>query len=328
MISEKLKFIDLFCGMGGFRLALSSLNTSCVFSSDIHPQARSVYALNFQELPHGDITAISEKDIPEHDILCAGFPCQAFSKAGKMKGFEDSRGTLFFDIARIVKEHHPKILLLENVKNLLIHDHGNTFDVIKSVLQSMNYHLDYQVLNASDFGVAQHRERLVIIANNIGKHFDFSLLRKMPRVSMCDVLSDRGSSYLYEYDYTLLPQNHIKQQSSGLIFCGYRNKNIRITGVKPDTIHLSRVHKQPNRIYHIDGLHPTLSSQESSGRYFVKDDFGVRKLSVQDCLILMGYPSGYRCLPNMTSMYSRIGNSICVPMFEEIFKEIQCQFFN
>ncbi len=121
---KKMKFIDLFAGIGGFRYALENLGATCVFSCEWDKFCRESYKLNFNEIPHGDITQINEKDIPKHDILCAGFPCQPFSVSGKQKGFNDTRGTLFFDIARIVKYHKPKIILLENVKNLKAHNGG------------------------------------------------------------------------------------------------------------------------------------------------------------------------------------------------------------
>ncbi len=130
---NSFRFIDLFEGLGGFRLALESFGAECVFSSEWDKAAKVVYSKNFGEEPHGDITEINEKDIPPHDILCAGFPCQAFSISGKQRGFEDSRGTLFFDVARIAKHHKPKVLLLENVKNFASHDNGRTLEIIKKL---------------------------------------------------------------------------------------------------------------------------------------------------------------------------------------------------
>lgn len=327
--SQKHKFIDLFCGMGGFRIALDSQGMECVFSSDLSNHARLVYEANFGDMPAGDITEVVENRIPDHDILVGGFPCQSFSLAGFQRGFDDSRGTLFFDIARIAKYHQPKVMILENVKNLLKHDKGQTFAVIKSVLETMNYHVDFQVLNAMDFGVPQSRERLVMIVNRLGKEFDFSMLQRKPCLSMRDFLPERGDTYLSDGQFTLLEDKYVSRKSSGLIFCGYRNKAMRIAGVRENTEHLSRAHKQPNRIYHIDGVHPTLSAQESAGRYFVKDDYGVRKLSVNECLLLMGYdPQTYQSVGGSTSMYTRIGNSICVPMFKEVVRAVKQQLLD
>ena len=157
-------FIDLFAGLGGFRLALESLGSECVFSSEWDLNAQDVYETNFGERPHGDITEIHESSVPEHDILCAGFPCQAFSISGKKLGFEDSRGTLFFDVARIVKHKRPKVVFLENVKNFASHDGGNTLKVVRNTLEELGYTFSAKVLNAADYGVPQARERIYIVA--------------------------------------------------------------------------------------------------------------------------------------------------------------------
>lgn len=133
------KFIDLFAGLGGFRLALESLGAECVYSDEWNEPVCQVYTKNFGEIPAGDITKIDEKTIPEHDILCAGFPCQAFSISGKQRGFEDSRGTLFFDVARIVKEKRPKIVFMENVKNFETHDYGKTLSVVSATMKQLGY---------------------------------------------------------------------------------------------------------------------------------------------------------------------------------------------
>ena len=160
---KNMKFIDLFAGIGGFRYALESLGCTCVFSSEWDKFCKMSYTLNFKETPHGDITKIDEKDIPKFDILCAGFPCQPFSISGNQKGFGDTRGTLFFDIARIVKYHKPKVILLENVKNLKAHNGGASFNVISTVLKNLNYNIYYKVLNAKNFGLPQNRERIAIV---------------------------------------------------------------------------------------------------------------------------------------------------------------------
>src|SRR3989338_10437700 len=157
------KFIDLFAGIGGFRLALESQGGNCVFSSEWDNQAQTTYQANFGETPEGDITKIKETDIPHHDMICGGFPCQAFSISGKQKGFDDTRGTLFFDIVRIARHHKPKVLFLENVKNLTKHYHGNTLKIILRTLEDLGYDVFYQVLVASHYGVPQQRERIYII---------------------------------------------------------------------------------------------------------------------------------------------------------------------
>jgi DNA (cytosine-5)-methyltransferase 1 len=158
-INPQFKFIDLFAGIGGFRIAMQNVGGECVFTSEIDLHAQSSYQTNFGELPHGDITKIDEKNVPNHDVLCAGFPCQAFSIAGRRGGFSDTRGTLFFDVARIIKEKQPKAFFLENVKGLRGHDKGKTLATILNVLrEELNYFVpEPQILNAKNFGVPQNR---------------------------------------------------------------------------------------------------------------------------------------------------------------------------
>ena len=164
--NPKFTFIDLFAGIGGFRMALQNLGGKCVFSSEKDKFAKKTYETNFGEIPFGDITKIHEQNVPEHDVLCAGFPCQAFSIAGKRKGFKDeTRGTLFFDIARIIEAKKPKAFFLENVKGLTNHDKGRTLKTILKVLRDdLNYFVpEPRIMNAKDFGVPQNRERIFII---------------------------------------------------------------------------------------------------------------------------------------------------------------------
>ena len=156
-------FIDLFAGLGGFRLALESLGAKCVYSSEWDEPVRKVYSDNFADIPDGDITQVDEKSVPDHDILCAGFPCQAFSISGKQHGFEDSRGTLFFDVARIVKEKQPKVVFMENVKNFASHDGGKTLEVVRATMEDLGYTFFYKVLSAVDFGIPQKRERIYMV---------------------------------------------------------------------------------------------------------------------------------------------------------------------
>ena len=168
-----IKFIDLFAGIGGIRIPFDELGAKCVFSSEFDKFCQVTYEANFGEKPEGDITLIEEKNIPNHDLLLAGFPCQAFSYAGLKKGFEDTIGTLFFDIARIINHHKPKAFLLENVKGLRSHDNGRTLHTIIKTLNSMNYNLFVDVLNAKDFGLPQNRERIFIIGFKSLVNFEF-----------------------------------------------------------------------------------------------------------------------------------------------------------
>lgn len=319
-------FIDLFSGVGGIRLGMESAGFKCIMSSDINTECQRTYFENFGEMPLGDITVIGEKAIPNHDILCAGFPCQPFSISGKQKGFEDTRGTLFFEICRILNEKKPSVVFLENVKHLIHHDGGNTLKVIINKLEELGYNVSYKVLNGADFGVPQNRERIIIIGSLKGK-FDFSKIQTQPRGRLIDFLDAEGDfEYLKPEEYTLLTET--KQQPSGLIFAGYRNKSIRKAGVRPNTEHLSRVHKQPNRIYSVYGTHPTLPSQETSGRFWIlTEDNRVRKLTLNECWRIMGFTDDYKKISAVGEQYKQLGNSVCVPMISAVAAEIKNQFF-
>lgn len=263
----KFTFIDLFAGIGGFRLALEKINGKCLFSSEIDKDCAETYQANFGEIPQGDITKIDPQTIPNHDILCAGFPCQPFSISGKKKGFDDTRGTLIFTILKIIKTKKPKVIFLENVKHLKDHDSKKTLQTIIGSLEKIGYKTEWHILNAKDFGLAQNRERLIIVGSR-NKNFDFSKLSKIKPKTIKDILEKETEfEFLKPDEYTILPKDKWRKQPSGLIFCGYRNKLIRTNGVRLNTEHLSRVHKQPNRIYFVEGTHPTIPSQESSGRF-------------------------------------------------------------
>ena len=326
-MTDPIRYIDLFCGIGGIRLGMDAQGFECVFSSDINAECQRTYQVNFGEEPHGDITKIDEKSIPEHDILCAGFPCQPFSISGKQKGFDDTRGTLFFDICRILNEKKPKVVFLENVKHLKHHNGGKTLRTILTKLEDLGYTVSWRILNGSDFGVPQNRERIIIIGSLIGK-FDFDKIKTMPRCRLLEYLDNDGAfEYLNTDDYTLIEKPK-QQPGSGLIFAGYRNKSIRKVGVRPGTEHLSRVHKQPNRIYSVLGIHPTLPSQESSGRFFIlTTDNRVRKLTVNECWRIMGFPETYKKVSSVGEQYKQLGNSVCVPMIEAVAEEMKNQFF-
>lgn len=322
-----MKFIDLFAGIGGFHTAFSNLGAKCVFASDIDEECRKTYRINYKMEVHGDIAQINENEIPDHDILCAGFPCQPFSICGKQKGFCDERGNLFFEILRIIKHKSPKVIFLENVRHLKDHDKGNTLKVIISELEKEGYKISWKILNAKDFGTAQNRERIIIIGNK-SKKFDFSKLEHQKHLYIKDILDKKGNfEYLEPSEYTIIEKSLWKKQRSGLIFCGHRNKDIRKAGVRPNTEHLSRVHKQPNRIYHINGTHPTIPSQETSGRFWIYDDKTVRKLTINECFKLMGFPESFIKVSTNGKLYNQIGNSVSIPMIEAVGKEIVNQYF-
>ena len=325
---SSFRFIDLFCGIGGIRLGMEKVGFDCVFSSDINDECKKTYHANFNEIPHGDVRDISEDDIPDFDILCAGFPCQPFSISGKQKGFGDSRGTLFFEICRIIKAKQPSIVFLENVKHLIHHDERRTLKVILEQLRKLGYFVEWKVLNALDYGAPQNRERIIIVASK-EYPFNFSDIQKTNRESLLDFLDVSGEfEYLDQEDYTII-ENPKTQKQSGLRFIGYRNKSIRKAGVRPNTEHLSRVHKQPNRIYCVSGTHPTLPSQETSGRFWILlPDNRVRKLTIDECFRIMGFPDNFARPSSLGEQYKQIGNSVCVPMVEAVANAIKEQYYN
>ena len=321
-IKPEFTFIDLFSGIGGFRIPLQAVNGQCVFTCENNPHAQKTYQLNFGDTPFGDITTLDLDLVPEHDVLTAGFPCQPFSISGKMKGFEDTRGTLIYNVFKIIALKKPKVVFLENVKHLVHHDNGNTLKVIIKDLEELGYVVSAKVLNASDFGVPQNRERIIIVGHQ-SKAFDFSRLQTKPKPVLKDFLEADGAFEYLDEPYTLLTD--YKVQDSGLIFIGYRNKSIRKAGVRPGTEHLSRVHKQPNRIYSTEGLHPALPSQESSGRFWIYHQAKVRKLTIKECYRIMGFPDEFKMIDNASERYRQIGNSVCIPMIQEIAAAIKTQ---
>ncbi len=202
--SKKITFIDLFAGIGGFHCAMSSLNAKCNFVCEIDSNAKKTYLANFkidENIFVTDITKIASEDVPSHDILCAGFPCQPFSQAGFKKGFEDTRGTLFFDIARIIKAKQPKAFFLENVAHLLKHDNGSTFKVIKQTLLDLGYTFYYKIIKASDFGLPQNRARLFMVGFKNDKLQNFEFPKPIPlKLTMSDIL---GGNCDKKIGYTL-----------------------------------------------------------------------------------------------------------------------------
>ena len=318
------RYIDLFAGIGGFRTALDSSGGKCVYSSELNTTCREVYKANFGDEPAGDIRQENESAIPDHEVLAGGFPCQAFSIAGNKRGFEDTRGTLFFDVLRIAKAKRPKVVFLETVKNLVHHDGGKALEVIRKSLEEQGYHFSWQILNTKDFGLAQNRERTIIVAAR-EKHFDFGPVKKKKfrKINIEDIMEEEGNfEFLNPSTYTILDESLFKRQKSGLVFAGYRNKPARKSGVRPNTEHLSRVHKQHNRIYHVSGTHPTLASQETAGRFWIYDGKKVRKLTIRECYSLQGFPNNFKISPNKGSAYRQIGNSVGIPVIKAVAEEI------
>ena len=324
---HQAKFIDIFAGIGGFRLAFEQAGYKCVYSCEIDSACQEVYLNNFGEKPQKDITQIDIEEIPDFDVLTAGFPCQPFSICGKRQGFEDTRGTLFFHICEIIAVKQPNVVLLENVKYLVHHDNGRTLDTILYALEYLGYLVDYKILNSKDFGLPQNRERIIIFATKHRK-FDFSKLKTNKYLERLEnyLCKNENFEYLQDKEYTLI--DNPKKQPSGLIFAGYRNnKTTWRKGVRPNTQHLSRVHHQPNRIYSVEGVHPTIPSQETSGRFFIyiPQEDKVRKLTIKECYRIMGFPDTFKVHNSIAECYKQIGNSVPIPLIYELAIQIKNQ---
>jgi DNA (cytosine-5)-methyltransferase 1 len=330
---NNIKYIDLFCGIGGFHQAIQNIipTASCVFASDIDENARKTYEANYKIRPNGDIKTVNMKAMPSFNLICGGFPCQAFSIAQwkDKKAFDDPRGTLFFEILKIIDIHKPKSILLENVSNLTKINNGVVFKTILNTLTTRGYKVSYQLLSPYQFNIPQNRERVYIVATASEKAFDFTRLSQQKTMcKLSDVLETDVSEeyYIDPSKYKILEPSQIKKQSkSGLKFCGYLYGELRKVGAKENTEHLSRVHKQLMRIYSSDGTHPTLVASEISGRYHIYEETTgrVRRLTLNECYKLMAYdPSTFIKNTNKGIAYKQIGNSVCIRVIEEIMKEM------
>ncbi len=314
---EELKFIDLFAGIGGFRLALESCRLKCVFSSESNKYAQETYSANFGEIPHGDITKIDEHIIPKHDILCAGFPCQAFSISGKRLGFEDTRGTLFFEVARIAKHHKPKVLLLENVKNFVRHDKGKTLKTVLQILKSLNYDVFYKILNASNFGIPTARERIYILAFRKDLNItNFGFPKSESKQTSLKQLLDKEN---------LTKECVINRQD---VFFKTKQVDTDTFGnfpQKPIQIGIINKGGQGERIYHPNGHAITFSANgggvaSKTGAYLVGGK--IRKLSPRECARVMGFPEDFKIPVSDAQAYKQFGNTVAIPIIKAIFENI------
>lgn len=306
-------FIDLFAGLGGFRIALESLGAKCVYSNEWDVPVKKVYEENFGDVPEGDITQVDEKSIPDHDILCAGFPCQAFSISGKQRGFEDSRGTLFFDVARIVKEKKPKVVFMENVKNFAKHDNGKTLEVVKGTMEELGYIFYYKVLNAVDYNVPQKRERIYMVCfrNDLGiVDFKYPKPLELKRHVEDFLLDDEKE---VENLYVSRPDTCFNGNKDD----HYSNKPIRLGVVSKG--------RQGERIYSTKGIAITLSAYgggafAKTGGYLINGK--TRKLHPRECARIMGYPDSYKICASSNQAYKQFGNSVVIDVLQFIAVEI------
>jgi DNA (cytosine-5)-methyltransferase 1 len=307
--NPNFRFIDLFAGIGGIRLPFQLLGGECVFSSEWDKSAQKTYQTNYGEVPAGDITKVEAVEIPDFDILLAGFPCQPFSQAGLKKGFADTRGTLFFDIERILEEKRPKAFLLENVKQLKGHDRGRTLKTILYHLQEkLEYNVEYAVLRAGDFGVPQNRERIILVG--VDRHllpkdapiFEFPIPPKT-RTRVGDILEKK-----VDPKYTI----------SDRLFAGHvrRKKEHRIKGngfgfslFNADSEYTSTISAR----YYKDGSEILIEQEEGKNP---------RKLTPRECARLQGFPEDYIIPVSDTQAYKQFGNSVAVPVIKAVAEQL------
>lgn len=296
------KFIDLFAGIGGTRIAFERAGGECVFSSEWDPASQKTYQANFEEIPYGDITKIKAKEIPDFDVLVGGFPCQPFSTIGKRQGFEHTtQGTLFYDIARILKEKKPMAFLLENVPGLLSHKEGKTFTVIQDTLKELGYEVFYEVLNAVNFGVPQNRKRVYIVGflkKRFGKDLSFT-----------HPTSNGKKSYINEFieenaeGYSIskrLQKSYIYKVNDGRPFVVDKNSKVPVKTL------VASYHK----------------IQRLTGTFVKGGETGLRLLTINECKAIMGFDKEFQIPVSRTQAYRQLGNSVAVPVVEAVAKEM------
>ena len=301
-MAETLRFIDLFAGIGGIRIPFDELGYECVFSSEWDKKACETYQANFGEMPQGDITKIDEQDIPPFDVCLAGFPCQAFSIMGKMQGFADTRGTMFFEIERILKYHKPRAILLENVKQLTSHDKGRTLRVILEHLDALGYHVNYKVLNALDFGLPQKRERIIL-------------------VGFLDIaLAEKWSFEFEKKPYDLRSVLEADSQVDRSLFASDTIKEKRRRSVEGKTLFYPSVWHE-NKSGNISVLDYSCALRTGASYNYLLVN-GVRRFSSRELLRLQGFPDTYKIVVSNQDIRRQTGNSVAVPMIREVAKEM------
>jgi DNA (cytosine-5)-methyltransferase 1 len=298
---KDFKIIDLFAGIGGIRLGFEQHGGGSVFSSEWDKYSQVTYQANFNEIPYGDITQISPDEIPSFDILLGGFPCQPFSQAGLKKGFADTRGTLFFDVARIINRHRPRVVFLENVKRFKTHDKGNTFNVVKSVLEEMGYEVHAKVLNARDFGVPQNRERIYIVAFLGETNFEFPEPLGV-KTRLGDILeSNVDDKYTISDRLWAGHQRRKKEHAEKGYGFGYSLFN-------ENSVYTSTISAR----YYKDGSEILI---EQKGK-------NPRKLTPREAARLQGYPDDFVIPVSDAQAYKQFGNSVAVPVINAIAKNV------
>lgn len=328
MNSKKIKFIDLFCGIGGFRLAAENLGLECVFSCDIDPYARQTYETNFKDEPASDVYSVKSREIQNFDILFAGFPCQSFSYSGRGLGFNDKRGILFYEILRILNDKKPKAFLIENVKGLVSHDKGNTLKIIELELKNSGYTINWKVLNSSDFGLPQNRERWYCVGFKDDCEFKFPEPSNQRKI-LSDILSNVSDETLTISKKWLERLNrHFNSNDERVKHFDFDKKSNRgkqgvYSFLKPDnTIRFHMGDEKKTQIQEgfftsTKSLSPTLIANRVPQLWDLK-----RKLSVRECARLQGFPDSFKFPCGTNQSYKQIGNSVSIPVIEAIVKNI------
>lgn len=299
---EKIRFIDLFCGIGGFRVAMdqacieNDLIPECVFSSDIDTYCQDSYELNFGHRPTGDITKVEPNTIPNHDILFAGFPCQPFSIIGQMKGFDDTRGTLFFHIANILKIKKPKAFILENVKQLVGHNQGQTLKVIIKTLQDLGYNVQYTVLNALDYGLPQKRERVLIVGHRDPIMFSYPSPVK-PFKPLSEILEKKVDKKHIASDY-IKQKRKDSHKSSYKLSIWHENKSGNVCS------------------------YPYSCALRAGASYNYLLVNGERRLTPREMFRLQGFPDTYKIIANDTQARKQAGNAVPVNMVKAVIQKL------
>ena len=294
----KLQTADLFCGIGGFHIAADELGMKCVFACDIDADCRKIYEHNFHVRPEGDICRIDPASIPDHDILCAGFPCQPFSIIGDRGGFADARGTLFFELARIIEAKQPQALILENVKQLATHNHGKTFKRIVEILKGLGYWVDWRVLNALHFGLPQKRERILIVGFKGGvARFDWPT-RRLPVIPLKEILEKKADKKYY-----------VSERIRRARAAAHKAK------ITPSIWH-------ENKAGNVSS-HPFSCALRAGASYNYLLVDGERRLTPREMLRLQGFPDWFEIVGNDSSIRKQVGNSVPVPMVKCVLERVK-----
>ncbi len=297
-----LRFIDLFAGIGGIRIPFDELGYECVFSSEWDAKACETYRANFGETPYGDITKVEENAIPPFDVCLAGFPCQAFSIMGKRQGFADTRGTMFFEIERILRYHKPRAILLENVKQLTTHDKGRTLRVILERLEQLGYSVKYKVLNALDFGVPQKRERIILVGfldSTLAEGFTFDFVKKP--YDLASILEDESQ----------VPRSYYASEK-------IREKR-KASVIGKEVFYPSVWHENKSGNISILNYSCALRTGASYNYLLVN---GVRRFTSRELLRLQGFPDAFQIVVSPQEIRRQTGNSVAVPMIREVAKKM------